>query len=71
MCLAWLLFRESPLDHEVSGAGGVAFVEAARLEHALEVLEHGRAAADHHAVGGGLRLKGGIDGGRRIDSIVS
>src|SRR5262249_22290505 len=43
---------ERALDDEVARRGGVAFLEAAVLEHVLQVGEHAGAAADHHAVVG-------------------
>ena len=51
------LLGEGPLNDEVAGARGVAFAEAARLEHLLEVFEHARAAANHHAVFGRVQRR--------------
>ena len=51
------MLGEGPLNDEVAGARGVAFAEAARLEHLLEVFEHARAAANHHAVLGRIQRR--------------
>ena len=49
-----LLLGEGALDDEVAGRRGVAFLEAACLEDVLEVDQQARAAAQHHAVLGGV-----------------
>ena len=44
------LFCEGAIDDEVTRLGGVAFVKAAPLQQHLQVAQHARAAADHHAL---------------------
>ena len=45
-----LLLHKRPLNHKITRLAGIALVETARLHHAFEIFEHGRAAANHHTV---------------------
>src|SRR5437868_7531803 len=54
---SWLLLGEGAFDHEVARRRRVAFLEAARLEDVLEVDQQARAAAQHHAVFGGIERR--------------
>ena len=53
---ALTLLDEGALDDEVTRRGGIAFLEAALFQQFLEFGQHGRAAAEHDAVGLGVEI---------------